>query len=150
MVHSASPDSIVLYGLCEGGTCPGAREQIFDEHKRSKNIRQMSTRPNPTACTARTSDPRMRPEGLDIYIGPRFPVWIFSTLVWFITSIHRLWMPLTTKHSATTLTCSPCTMICFDSGLRGSVCTVEDDAHAAFSSSARLFASKRKISNPDM
>ena len=89
-------------------------------------------------------------KGLGIYTGVRFPVWVFLTPVRFITSIHGFCIPLAIKHSVTALTCSPCTMICFNSGLRESGCTFVEDAHAIFSPSARLSASRRKISKPDM
>ena len=46
-------------------------------------------------------------------------------------------------------TCSPCTMISFNSSFRGLGCTVVEDAHAIFSPSARLSASRQKISKPD-
>ena len=68
----------------------------------------------------------------------------------FITSIHRLCTPLEIKHSATALTCSPCTMICFKFGLHGSGCTAVEDAHAFLSPSARLSAPRLKISKSDI
>jgi len=95
-----------------------------------------------------TDGPRLK--GPRIYTGVRFPVWVFLPPVRFITSIHCTCIPLAIKYSVTALTCSPCTMICFNSGLREIGCTFVEDAHAIFSPSARLSASRRKISKPDM
>jgi len=119
----------------------------LDGYGISKNIvTDCKTQPD-GACTAR-SNPTLK--YLGIYIGMRFPILVFLSPAWFVTSIHRLCIPLAIKHSAMTLMCSPCTIICFNFGLRGSGCTVAEDAHAVFSPSARPSASRRKISKPDM
>jgi len=68
----------------------------------------------------------------------------------FGTSIRFFGTPSVVKHSTMASTCSPCTMICFNLGLRGSGCTAAEDAHVFLSPLAKLSVRRSKFSRPDM